>query len=149
MVLGLHLGCNNCSLDKYAKFFVLYQLSIHNYTNSQVKVLALDIPHLDASLHVSRGCTLTFQPGTLLRTHPTLVWVSSQVSHHLMVMRSGVTLHPMQGQCPSPVLPHRAGTNFTPWYGEAVAYRNTAQWFHPSPTFARTGVTCALAPHVH
>ena len=27
-------------------------------------------------------------------------------------------LHPIQGWC-HPVLPHRAGTNFTPWYGEA------------------------------
>ena len=30
-----------------------------------------------------------------------------------------------------PVLPHRDGTNFTPWYGEAMTYGNTTQHFHP------------------
>ena len=35
----------------------------------------------------------------------------------------------LQEWCPSPVLPHRAGTNFTPWWGEAVACGNTAQRF--------------------
>ena len=44
---------------------------------------------------------LTAQPETHLRTCLTLVWVSSQVSHHLMVMRSGVALHPTQGWCHS------------------------------------------------
>ena len=33
--------------------------------------------------------------------------------------------------CATPVLPHRARTNFTPWSGEAVTYGNTAQHFHP------------------
>ena len=72
---------------------------------------------------------LTSQPGTHLRTHPTLVWVSSQVCQHPMVMRSMV---------------HRAGTNFTPW-SKAVASGNTAQHFHPSPTFARTGDQTQIA----
>ena len=51
-------------------------------------------------------------------------------------MRSGVTLHPTQDQCPSPALPHKVGT--TPWWSEAVAYRNIAQCFKSSPTLAGT-----------
>ena len=47
-----------------------------------------------------RGCSTSHTGlAPLLRTRPTLVWVSSQVSHHLMVMRSG-----------SLYIPHRAGT---------------------------------------
>ena len=55
-----------------------------------------------------------------MRTDPTLVWVSSEVHCHLIMMTSGVALHPIQRESDTPVLPHRAGTNFTPWCGEAV-----------------------------
>ena len=41
-------------------------------------------------------------------------------------------LHPIQSWHHH-VIQHRAGTNFRPWYGEAVTYRNTAQCFHPLP----------------
>ena len=79
----------------------------------KVKVLAFDVPCLDA-LHVSRGLHSNFPTRNPPENSPNLVSVSSQVNHHLIVMGSGVSLHPTQGQCPSPVLPHRAGTNFTP-----------------------------------
>ena len=117
------------------------------------------------SLLISGSNNLTPQLGTPVRTHPTLVWVSSQMSHHLLVMRSGVTPHSRQRQhhtwelsqpsCKYPTkwaiilwwwdqvslyiscwagtalgIAHRAGTNFWPWCGKAVAYGNTAQRFH-------------------
>ena len=72
---------------------------------------------------------LTPQPGTQLKTRTTMAWVSSLVSHHLMLMRSGVTLHPTQSST-APFLPHRVGANWTPWYDEAVTYGNTAQRLH-------------------
>ena len=129
----------------------------------QVKLKLVYFILQESSNHRYRTqCTLlTPQTGTPLRTHPTLLWVSSQVSHHLLVMGSGVVLHPMQarhttaenspsfgvsilsskpslwatskphhcdgirghstshtGPAPSPVLPHRSGPNFTPWWGE-------------------------------
>ena len=77
-------------------------------------------------------------------TQPWCEYPSSQVSHHL-VMGSGATLHPTQGQHPSRVLPHRAGTNFIPWWGVAVAYGNSAQCFRPSSSFvAGTGMEPGL-----
>ena len=64
--------------------------------------------------------TITPQPETYLRTHPTLAWVSSQVSHHVMIIRLVVALYPMQGWHPFPVLSHRTGTNFTSLCGVKV-----------------------------
>ena len=48
-------------------------------------------------------------------------------------------------QAPLSVLPHRAGTNFTPWCDEAMAYRNPTQHFWPSLTFAGTGDQSGIA----
>ena len=45
--------------------------------------------------------TSTSQPGTHPKTHPTLVWVLLGVSHHLMVMRSGVWSTSHTGPAPS------------------------------------------------
>ena len=53
-----------------------------------------------------------------------------------MVIRSVVALM----QVLLSVLPHGAGTNFTPWWGEAVAYGNTAQRFHPPGDRTRIGL---------
>ena len=146
----------------------------------------MDPPYSFETPRQSQPKSETSYPGILPRTHQTLVWVSSQVSHHLLMMKSGVTLHPTQGwihtweltqpwceyplKCAiiswwwdqgsvyipyrentTPVLPHRASTNFTPWWGDTVSYGNTAQHFHPSLTFAGTGdrtqIVCVAALH--
>ena len=66
------------------------------------------------------------------------------VNHHLEVSEnSGTTKHPMQGWYSLiPVLPTFAGTIFTPQYGEAVIYWDTARclcplgdWTPASPIF--------------
>ena len=55
------------------------------------------------------------------------------VSHHLEVNgNSGTSKLPSQGwHSLIPVLPTFASTNCTPWYGEAVIYRDTAQHVYP------------------
>ena len=85
----------------------------------KVKVHALEKPHQEVHCITVVVHTLTPHPGTLLRTHPTLgvSILSSEPSHHC----DGIRGLPISW-CPSSVLPHRAGTNFTPWRGEAVDY---------------------------
>ena len=66
-----------------------------NSSNLGVSILSGEPSHHGDEI---RGCC-TSHTGLVphLRTHPTLVQVSSPVSHHNMVMRSGVAVHPTQG----------------------------------------------------
>ena len=94
--------------------------------------------HINWSAHFS-------QPGTHLRTHPTLVSVFFQVSHHLMVMRSGIALYSTQWWCHS-CPPTKAGTNLTPSCGETVTCSTIAQYFHPKISFTSFECTAVYEP---
>ena len=100
----------------------------------KLKLLELDIPPIS-------GCESLIRGGLQLANFPArnLPKPSQPWCEHYLVWAitswwcdQVSALHPIQGQC-HPVLPHRAGTNFTPWYGETVTFGNTAQCFHPFP----------------
>ena len=97
----------------------------------RLQLFILYVSQVSCTTALQMQCTiLACHPGTHLRTHSTLVSVSFEVRHHIMVMESGA-LYISHRSDSDPVLPHRVGTNFTPWCGENVTYRNTAERFHP------------------
>ena len=106
-------------------------VAIMDFCCNKVKVTKCDIPPILGFESLIR-CVYNFNFPARNSPQPTqpwceyyLVWAITswwwdQVS----------ALHPIQGQH-HPVLPYRAGTNFTTWYCEAVTYGNTAHCFHP------------------
>ena len=97
----------------------------------KVKVLALDIPRLDASFACESRFTL-YLPSQEPYWELTLPWCEYPPKCAIISWWWG-QWSPWCRRSLS-ILPHRTCTNFTPWWDEAVAYGNTAQHFH-SPTF--------------
>ena len=124
---------------------------IYTYT-LRLKLIEHDAPPISHLLepHQRQFTFLTSQPGTYPK--PTQPWCE----YHLVWDITSWWWDQMAAYIPTgpahhPVLPYRAGTNLTPWSGEAVIYRDTTQHLPPLAWFGYwtwfTWITALHANH--